>query len=438
MNSPSNPRAPEPSSKKGCVIGCVAAAIGIPLLLVLGGYFLVMHSSVPLQLAAKAMGTVNDITIKGIDGSISSGFTIEEMRSSDSQGNESVLEGLSLKWSDMTKLRTSRELIIEEIALERAHIYISSSDEEGQTDSPSEENHDRGVARTEQEGTPLELFEIKKVDIREVVIESTTDDFKLELNQILMEGFRIQNDDLELETLTIGSNFIELQLENAEPTTIEGQNVAFTRRLVGSLKPAVHGSLDREIDFTVEMGAIDGNFVNRIQMLDGAVEVINLGNGGLQRLRIDNFNPADYFSKEWQGLLSEISLVVKSDTPDPQTGLRIVKAESGEFAIGNTTFFVEPQILLEEGPEANADAPTPPIIATGKRDGLTITAKLEKLNAPPYFGVSLSSTPERKPRELLALILFNQPFSELNPAQQAEVKDAVKKQEASSSAEAKP
>jgi hypothetical protein len=68
------------------------------------------------------------LTIKGMSGSISSGFTIEELRASDPQGNESVMEGLSLKWSDLTKLRTSRELIIEEIALMRAHIFIDSSE----------------------------------------------------------------------------------------------------------------------------------------------------------------------------------------------------------------------------------------------------------------------------------------------------------------------
>ena len=429
---PSPLRSSATSSRKGCVIGCLAAVIGVPLLLLLCGYLLIMHSSVPLKMLAGAASQADGLTIKGISGSIASGFSIEELRTEDSNGKESVMEGLTLKWDDMTRLKTSRELIIEEIGLERAHIYFDSDDMgKGESESNRSEGTDSGASNspTDNDGTELELLEIRKVDIREVVFESTTDGFQLELDEILMEGLRIQGDEFELGALTVGSNFLDLELEDAQPTTIAGQEIPFTRRLVGSVKPNVHESLAREIDFTFDMGAIDGAFVHRIQMLDGKVRILDLGDDGQQQLRIEDLDPPDYISPDWHGLVRDLSLMVTNEKRNPQTGLRKLIAESGTFSVGSTEFVIDSQILLEEGPEAEESdsAPAPTIVATANKGDLTITARLHHLDGPPFFGVSLNSTPEHEPQDLLSLLLFDQSFADLNPARKAEVKTAVEK-----------
>mgnify|MGYP007089530697 CR=1 FL=1 len=67
-----------------------------------------------------------------------------------------------------------------------------------------------------------------------------------------------------------------------------------------------------------------------------------------------------------------------------------------------------------------------PIIATSQRDGLEITATLKQSQEPPFFKVSLSSKPPREPRDLIALLWFGKPYSDLS-ADQAATVDANEK-----------
>ena len=203
------PFAPNQTPRKNnCLFGCLGILIGVPVLLVVIGYYAVMHTAVPLRLLANTLNHDKSLKIEGIGGSISKGFTIESIRYTNPAGNKSVLEGLALQWGDLMRMNRNQELVIEKIGLRRAHIFVDPSSKSTTTKSTTTLSSSSTTASSSSSSVEkLNLFEIKDVDVREVVVESTTGDFKLELAQILMKGFRIKGDQLDLDALSVGSNF---------------------------------------------------------------------------------------------------------------------------------------------------------------------------------------------------------------------------------------
>lgn len=409
--------------KNNCLFGCLGIFIAAPVLLAIVGYYVVMHTAVPLRLLASTLNHDKSVKIEGIGGSISKGFTIESIRYTNPAGNRSILEGLALQWGDLIRMNRNQELVIEKIGLRRAHIFVDTSNKTSTTKSSTS-----GTASSSSSSSMgnLNLFEIKNVDVREVVVESTTGDFKFELAQILMKGFRIKGSQLDLATLTVGSNFLDLNLEDARPDTIAGKSVPFTRRIVGVLKPEMHKSLTRKIDFTVELGAVGGQMVARARGLNGAVESVNLGPLGHETITFKDFSPADFLSPEFSGPLSKLSMVIQTPEKAAEAGPRDANLESGNFTLGTTVFTMAPQVLNHD--PSKPDEPADPIIATSQRDGLEITATLKQSHEPPFYRVGLSSKPPREPRDLIALLWFGRSYGDLTTDQAATV-DATDKRD---------
>lgn len=416
------PFATDQTPRKGnCLFGCLGILIGVPILLVIIGYFVVMHTAVPLRLLANALNHDKSLKIEGIGGSISKGFTIESIRYTNPAGNESVLEGIALQWGDLIRMNRNQELVIEKIGLRRAHIFVDTSDKSATTKSTTTTSSSSGTTSTSSSSSmgKLKLFEIKNVDVREVVVESTTGDFKLELAQILMNGFRIKDSQLDLAALSVGSNFLDLNLEDAQPDTIAGNLVPFTRRIVGVLKPEMHKSLTRKIDFTVELGAVAGQPVARARGFNGAVEAVNLGPLGHETITFKDFTPADFLAPDFSGPVSKLSMVIQTPEKAAEAGPRPANLESGNFTLGTTVFTMAPQGINHD--PSKPDELADPIVATSQREGLEITATLKQSQEPPFFQVGLNSTPPREQRDLIGLLWFGKPYGDLTADQAASV-----------------
>lgn len=411
--------------KNNCLFGCLGILIGVPILLVIIGYYVVMHTAVPMRLLANTLNHDKSLKIEGIGGSISKGFTIESIRYTNPAGNESVLEGLALQWGDLMRMNRNQELVIEKIGLRRAHLFVDTSDKSATTTSTTTSSSSGTTSSSSSSSmSKLKLFEIKNVDVREVVVESTTGDFKFELSQILMDGFRIKDSQLDLAALSVSSNFLDLNLEDAQPDTIAGHSVPFTRRIVGVLKPEMHKSLTRKIDFTVELGAVAGQMVMRARGFNGAVEAVNLGPLGHETITFKDFTPADFLAPDFSGPVSKLSMVIQPPGNAAEAGPSTTNLESGNFTLGTTLFTMAPQVLNHD--PSKPDDPADPIIATSQRDGLEITATLKQSQETPFYRVSLSSKPPREPRDLIALLWFGKSYSDL-AADQATTVDSNEK-----------
>jgi len=405
---PPDPASTGKNKKKGCLFGCLGAAIGGPILLVVVGYFLLMHSSLPLKLVADLFSKDPNITIEGIGGSISKGFTVDSFRASDDSGNESFLEGLTLQWGDISRMRNKREMVIDEIGLKRAHIFIDTGERTTGSEAESNESDASNDA-----SEPLNLFEIKKIDIRSVVVESKTGGFKLELDEFLAKGLRIEGDDFNLSSLSVSSNMLNLSLEDAETVMLDGKSIPFKKRIVGNLKSEIHENLIRDIDFFLELGAMDGEMVGRLVIGDGTFVITNAGNAGRPTFTARDFTPSDYFAPKLGGPVKGLSFLILGSKTDPKKQ----QFESGSFTLGNTPFTVEPQVV--DKPEGKA----PSFFATVQKGEIKITATISEGQAAPFFDLALSSEPPRDQREIISLLWFDKAHADLTADQAAEIED---------------
>ena len=303
-------------------------------------------------------------------------------------------------------------MIIEEISLDRAHFFYNS-------DSSSEDDEDLGT----EEGDPaaddggnreLKVFELRKVDIRKVVFESKNSDFKVEIDEIFLKGLRIEDDTFALEDLSVGSNFVDLQLEDATAVEIAGVRVPFKRQVRGSIKSIVHPSVLKDIDFTVEMGAMGGDKVTRARLFEEAVEVFNPTGNDEGFMIADHFTAADYFAPKLIALPDDLSITMRHGG----AGEESVKVEGGAFAIGKAAFVIAAQLLQEE------DAP---IVATSNHAGLDITARVRIIEEGVGLRVELDSKPASSPRDLIATLLHGNDYEALDGDARAQVDASVQR-----------
>jgi|GEM_PF-2460986 len=195
------------------------------------------------------------------------------------------------------------------------------------------------------EGLTLNLFEIKKIDVREVIIESKNGEFKLELDEFLMRGLRIKGDDFDLGALSVASNMLDISFEDTAIAMFDCKVIPFKRRIVGTVKSEMHQDLLRHIGFTIALGAMTGEMVGRLQAFDGSVEIVSLGTGVKQSVTIKDFTPSDYLGEDRSVLLKNISLSIISDELEPKTGEKTQLRETGHFDLGIAKFVMNPQLV---------------------------------------------------------------------------------------------
>lgn len=399
----------------GCPIGCCGALAATPVLLLVFGYYVLMHTSLPLQFLASIGNSFERVTIRGVIGSFSSGFEITELRWQGEDGRVTVLEVLRVVSKDVIGALQGRRLVIDEIALQRAHIILPADDLGQSRRESSDEFAEHGPESVDQ---PLELLEIRKLDIGEVIFEQANGDVAFVIDKIHMAGFRLEGDTFELAELNVGSSFIDLELEPAEPTEMGGQTVLFTKRVVGRLKPEAHAAIRRPIDFAVEVGARGGELVTRTRAFDGAVEWIDLGQKGLT-LTLREFTAAEYLDDQVAVLPEKLSL--RLEVAAASRGVReTARVERGEFLLGGRRFEIAPQ---EFRANSSDDLQFIRVEASSLIGTRVIEASVGPADEAPYYRTWFSTEAGEAHLLDLALVFFGIPIPELS-SQQLEQLDA--------------
>ena len=75
----------------------IALVIGV-LVMALAGYLVIFHTSLPAKAIVGLINQSPNVNIKGIEGSFSSGFSVETIRITDKQGNNNTLDDIKLHY----------------------------------------------------------------------------------------------------------------------------------------------------------------------------------------------------------------------------------------------------------------------------------------------------------------------------------------------------
>ncbi len=428
MNSPSYQSnvTPPPISggtnKKGC-LGCVGMLVGVPVVLLLIGYLVLFHTSLPLKWAG---GMIEDgmdsdgpsIELRGVGGSISSGLKVKEIIVGGDEGG-SVIEGLKIQYTGPFDSYRNRQLILEEVSTERSTFVVGSNFFKDMVEEDDEEKKETDKTPDDEpenqsggEGEGLKLFELRKLNLKDSKFVSSDGELDVDIPLVRLSGLKIEGDEFALEDLEIVSDGISVELHDAEPATIEGQLVPFTRQVKGKILPELHPLVKSEIDFSLEMGSLEGAAASRILVFDGAWYQSVLP-GGKSRVEFKDFNLGDFM--DVGGLILPEHFTMRAQESD-----NTVTIGKGEFFLGKTNF----QILQQQ---VDADDPKAAIRSSAAVGDYQITATVRpaKEQVWPPVAVELASKPQLKRPELLAQIYFQITYEELEPDQKSRIDDLV-------------
>ena len=390
----------------GCILGCFGVGVGIPLIAGIVIYILAFHSSVPLKIVAGGVNDSSPIELKGVGGSVSSGFTVEEVIF-----EESKIKGLTLRYSGLWDAIKNQHFVIEEFSASESEFVVGADwlDHTETRDDDTGVTSSGGSAAASDESLPFH-FELRKLDIRDTRIRSADGAFDVSIPTIRLAGLSIKNDNFDLAELEVVSDFINLELVAATPVRIDGHYLPFSRMIRGSVLPGIHELVTKEIDFTLELAAVGSQTKGRLIAFGGTYEQVDLPDGG-QRTILRDFTPADYLNCADLLPPERFNLTIHD-----QPASTIKEIDGGEFYLGKTRFEVPAQTQDEADPASGT-------VGHAEIGDLKITVRYPSNSTSWSPRAELTSEPEMTSHDLLSRIYFERAYEELDAAQKSRVDD---------------
>lgn len=405
------------SSSRGWFFGCFGCAtilIGVPLLLILAGYFILFHTSVPFQMVAGENFDFNGnpVEINGVSGSISSGFEIEEVVVH-GEDQDSRIEGLTLHYNGIWDTVSNERIVIEELSADKAEFHVGNDFFSFVNSGDSEDHSDFDYDDVEFDsdgGDMSGLFELKELNFKNTTLRSDDGHIDIDIPLIRIAGLKIEGDDFDLQELEIQSNCLNMQLVDATPDSLDGIELPFKRKIIGNVLPQIHASVKSPIDFSVELGAKNGSTVSRLTAFNGEFQSCSLP-GGDTVVQFTDFLPERFLDPGSFVVPEQLNMNARISKDG-----RVAVSE-GSFKIGLTEFAIPEQEVDENDPDAK-------IVSSGTAGNTDVTASMVLLEDQvwPPFRVHLESEQTMNPKELFANVYYHRPFEELAEDEQQKVK----------------
>jgi len=424
-------RRTKPPKQKSCLLGCLLPLLSglviTVLVVAIAGYMIIFHSSIPLKIASASLTKLNPrIEVEGISGSISRGASFKGLRYHHADGNISYIEDVGISHNPLREIMGQKKIIIYELHAKRAHLYLPQSSESTDVNDESESESvehtpDDGVV-AEQDGI-CDIFEIRKIDIEDVVIEHRASGKKLDIERLSLEGYKAEKGEIVSGELTIKSNFLDFHMPSVVTHVTDRQIEQTTLSFSGAIKPAASRNIGVTIIFSGEMLVASNKLVlARMQAFDEALELNLQGkdDGFLlsvtaSELLLSSYMPALPLADMTGHLTFECS-----DDDDQK-----MVVDKGHFEFGLAHFEVLPQEVLFD-----AESLRPVLLeARASKRASTYQMRLELIiptdekDQEPSLNLCLTSIPESGIDEILADLLFNEAYTSLSPAQHQKLAD---------------
>lgn len=400
---------------KGC-LGCLGVVIGVPLLLMGIGYYVLFHTSYPLQKMLDSDFDIDGkpVEVEGLSGSISSGFAIEKIVIQDDP-EDSVIEGLTFRYNGIWDSIFNNRFVIEEFSADRSVIivendFLSIPDDKEVTDGEFGDKPDPEEAGNGDQ-VPF-LFELRELNFKATNFKSVDGEIDIQIPLIHLAGLRIDRDDISLAELEITSDLLNLELADANPVEIDGQTLPFKQKVEGKVLPKIHPLVKLDIDFSFEFAAVDGKTVIRLTAFDGQMQSTSLPDETTV-MRFDRFSPGIFLDPHGHIVPERISLITSERD-------KIVSIEKGEFFLGMTRFEIEAQKLDASDREAV-------LVGRAEVNGQKIEVALQpdKEQMWPPFRVEIVSPQKLNFTQQLSLIYFQRVYMDLPANQKSFIDDIV-------------
>lgn len=383
----------KPKTKaNGCLMAFVITLVVTIAVVVFGGYFAVMHSSWPLKFFAKMINESGEAEIKGLEGSLSSGFSADEFRIFETGLTDTYFTNISFKYNGVSDLSGNQRLIVEEFVIGKAFISLPEMDEEdssGDIHFDSSEFEDlQGAEELEETGS----FEIKAFRIDEFVIQNPDGEEKS--GSVLISGFKADHSDLKIGELKVTGDFLEMNLETLPETN------QFRQAIKGVVKSAIHKTIRKDIDFSLEFGGEGNAKQATFTMFEGKVR--GRQNHDSTELSYDGITLADYVDPSWMAFPDDVTMKTVSSSDE-----KTVEISAGSLRIGRTKFSFEAQTLEKRNRDKNE------LVASAEIGDRTIALRIPDFEDNDRIRYKFSSEGMDQ-SDIVAQVLFGKAAADLN------------------------
>lgn len=405
-------------SFKRVALGCLFTIV----LLIAGGvgtvYYLVMHTSLPLAAVQGMLDQGEGMRVKGLGGTLASGFHVESIEFPGEGGKTSVIEDVRFDYSGPWDLFMNQRLVIQEFSVGKAHLYILARSG-SETLSPS--SRSSGKSKTAKDGNGgLKLFRIDRICLKNLLLEDPAAEFRLEIPEASWCGLRVEGDEVDLGTVKIDSDRIDLNSSGTLTSQQGGWKITLPESLEGTLKPLMHKAIRWPIDFVCRFVSGDaGKLGYHLAALQGTLR-IDIDPDGAAKLHAADLDLdaalelAPYGLPKDVNLKAELKPITDSDGTAEKSRLEI---RGGDFTLGVAKFQIEPMTLEA----AKDERPEIAIRSVCRKGDEVIVLDTTLITASGRIVQRLSAEPALPPRDVVAKVFFGKPYGELSAEGQAAI-----------------
>lgn len=382
----------------GCLWAVVISVVVGIALVVGGGYYAMMHTSLPFKPFIQMVNASGDAEIKGFEGSLSSGFSADEFRVFTTGKSDTYFEGISFKYNGARDFSGSGRFIIEEFAIKKAFISLppfGGGEEEELRVEPAFHTSELDEALDQEQLDELGVFEIKSIRIDEFVIENSEGEQKK--GSVMLADFKADKSGVTLGDLKVTGDYLEMKLD-AAPEGSDYQQV-----IHGAIKSAIDRAILKDISFSVEFGGAGNASKARYAAFDGKLTAEPEGEEGVKTI-IKGLTTSDYLDPKVVSVPAELNMVMTTTKKGNRT-----EVEGGDFLLGKTRFKVDAQALIDgDDPEANK------MTAIAAIGGKEVVLRIAEPDAEARHFTYEFSSDGIDSGDLPAQVLFHKSLAELN------------------------
>ena len=393
----------------GCVgIGCIGFFLVIAVIGI-GGYFTLLHSSLPLRIVESAIEETGEVEIDGLEGSLSSGFSVEKFRFKTDVDQWSELNDINLSYeSKKSSFFGADKIIIDDVSVKSGTIYAKWDPALQKIDlTPiiSDALKNNKIKVQFNGNSSGGDFAIKNASINDLEIVNTTSDESLIIDDVTLQDFSIEDGKLEsFGQLSATSSQVDIRTTESNHFADKDVSIA----LVGTLKAGIDSRLAQDFTFNVDFGTSndlkDQDAV--ISLFDKAMVISSSSDGAT--VKYSDFALKSYLSDASANLApSRINLKLKFDKHD-----EFIEeiSDDGSVTLGNVEFT---NFRLATPGDSNQ------LMGDATLDGKQVTFSFEVDSVySPWAKLQLQSPDFESQEDLWAEVFFGTEFSELTSEQQ--------------------
>lgn len=398
---------PGKSSVSGCLLAIVISIVVAGILVCVGGYWAVMHSSLPLKSIEAAINASGEAKITGLEGSLSSGMSADELRIFETGASDSWFTGIVFRFNGISDISSHKRVIVEELSVKQAYLSLPLETEDGRkkdtvVNIDFNDGEDDDLESEEffeasgPEGAPT--FELKKLRIDELVVENGLGETNR--GSLLLTGFKAMGDEVSLQDIQITGDFLELSLDQLSSTN------RFNQVIVGKVKTALHKAILNDIDFRVEFGGAGNGKAFRMAAFDGKVTLEPGDQPESGTISVREFTLSNHLDAAVADFPNNVTLT--ATTAGKNAGTEIV---SGTFDLGETTFELAAQSIAPDAEEQE-------LKATAKIGNAEVTAHIAEPDGDAHFRYRFVADPAME-TDLVSLVLFRSGTNDLSESELA-------------------